>query len=161
MSDTHQTETPVGAGQGPVAVQLKTAIGKKDTRGTQRLMHYFARYKILALLLAISSLSGGNQQKAVLTKMLLPDPKILILDEPTRGVDVGAKYEIYKLIFELVRRGISIIMVSSELPEILGISDRVLVIGEGQLRGDFINQDLSQEQILAAAIKQPAMAACA
>ena len=112
-------------------------------------------------MLAISSLSGGNQQKAVLTKMLLPDPKILILDEPTRGVDVGAKYEIYKLIFELVQRGISIIMVSSELPEILGISDRVLVIGEGQLRGDFINQDLSQEQILAAAIKQPAMAACA
>ena len=104
--------------------------------------------------LPISSLSGGNQQKAVLTKMLLPDPKVLILDEPTRGVDVGAKFEIYKLMFELVQRGISIIMVSSELSEVLGVSDRVLVIGEGQLRGDFINQDLTQEQVLAAALKQ-------
>jgi D-xylose transport system ATP-binding protein len=103
--------------------------------------------------LLISSLSGGNQQKAVLTKMLLPDPKVLILDEPTRGVDVGAKFEIYKLMFELAQRGISIIMVSSELSEVLGVSDRVLVIGEGQLRGDFVNQDLTQEQVLAAALK--------
>ncbi|PKU24955.1 xylose ABC transporter ATP-binding protein [Telmatospirillum siberiense] len=104
--------------------------------------------------LPISSLSGGNQQKAVISKMLMPLPRILILDEPTRGVDVGAKYEIYKLMFELARQGMSIIMVSSELPEILGISDRVLVMGEGQLRGDFINESLTQEKILAAAITQ-------
>jgi D-xylose transport system ATP-binding protein len=111
--------------------------------------------------LLISSLSGGNQQKAVLTKMLLPDPKVLILDEPTRGVDVGAKFEIYKLMFELAQRGISIIMVSSELSEVLGVSDRVLVIGEGQLRGDFVNRDLTQEQVLAAALKQPEAQTCA
>ena len=104
-------------------------------------------------MLSIASLSGGNQQKAVLTKMLLTDPAILILDEPTRGVDVGAKFEIYKLMFALARRGVSIIVVSSELNEVLGVSDRVLVIGEGQLRGDFINVGLTQEHILAAAIR--------
>ena len=110
------------------------------------------RIKTAAPNLPIKGLSGGNQQKAVLSKMLLPKPKVLILDEPTRGVDVGAKYEIYKLMFELVKEGLSIIMISSELPEVLGISDRVLVIGEGQLRGDFINDGLTQEQVLAAAL---------
>ncbi|HYS64536.1 MAG TPA: ATP-binding cassette domain-containing protein, partial [Paraburkholderia sp.] len=104
-------------------------------------------------MLSIASLSGGNQQKAVLTRMLLTDPKVLILDEPTRGVDVGAKFEIYKLIFQLAQRGMSIVMVSSELPEVLGISDRVLVIGEGELRGDFVNDGLTQEDILSAAIR--------
>ena len=111
------------------------------------------RIKTASPLLPISNLSGGNQQKAVISKMLAPRPRVLILDEPTRGVDVGAKYEIYRLMFALVRDGMSIIMVSSELPEVMGISDRVLVIGEGELRGDFINDDtLTQERILAAAI---------
>ncbi|RSZ56352.1 D-xylose ABC transporter ATP-binding protein [Massilia atriviolacea] len=102
--------------------------------------------------LPIASLSGGNQQKAVLSKMLLTKPQVLILDEPTRGVDVGAKYEIYKLMFELAAQGMSIVMVSSELAEVLGISDRVLVMGEGKLRGDFVNRDLTQETLLAAAL---------
>lgn len=110
------------------------------------------RIKAATSNLPIKGLSGGNQQKAVLSKMLLPKPKVLILDEPTRGVDVGAKYEIYKLMFELVREGLSIIMISSELPEVLGISDRVLVIGEGKLRGNFINEGLTQEQVLSAAL---------
>jgi D-xylose transport system ATP-binding protein len=104
--------------------------------------------------LPITSLSGGNQQKAVLSKMLLTKPQVLILDEPTRGVDVGAKYEIYKLMYELAKQGMAIIMVSSELPEVLGISDRVLVMGEGQLRGDFVNQDLTQEMLMTAALDQ-------
>jgi D-xylose transport system ATP-binding protein len=104
--------------------------------------------------LPITGLSGGNQQKAVLSKMLLTKPKILILDEPTRGVDVGAKFEIYQLMFDLAKQGMSIIMVSSELAEVLGISDRVLVIGEGRLRGDFVNDNLSQETVLAAALDQ-------
>jgi D-xylose transport system ATP-binding protein len=113
-----------------------------------------ARMKIKTAhpLLPIASLSGGNQQKAVVGKMLLPEPKVLILDEPTHGVDVGAKYEIYKLIFELARQGVAIMMISSELPEVLGISDRVLVMGEGKLRGNFLNAGLSQEKVLAAAI---------
>jgi D-xylose transport system ATP-binding protein len=102
--------------------------------------------------LPITGLSGGNQQKAVLSKMLMTKPKILILDEPTRGVDVGAKFEIYQLMFDLAKEGMSIIMVSSELAEVLGISDRVLVIGEGKLRGDFVNENLSQETVLAAAL---------
>ena len=111
------------------------------------------RIKTASPLLPIVSLSGGNQQKAVISKMLEAKPRILILDEPTRGVDVGAKYEIYMLMFALVRQGVSIVMVSSELPEVLGISDRVLVIGEGQLRGDFVNDaTLTQERVLAAAI---------
>ncbi len=105
--------------------------------------------------LPITSLSGGNQQKAVLAKMLLTRPRVLILDEPTRGVDVGAKYEIYKLMGMLAAEGVSIIMVSSELAEVLGVSDRVLVIGEGRLQGDFINHELTQEQVLAAALSQP------
>ncbi|MGY2257703.1 D-xylose ABC transporter ATP-binding protein [Pseudomonas sp. SDO55104_S430] len=105
--------------------------------------------------LPITSLSGGNQQKAVLAKMLLAQPRVLILDEPTRGVDVGAKYEIYKLMGALAASGVSIIMVSSELAEVLGVSDRVLVIGEGKLQGDFVNHELTQEQVLAAALSQP------
>src|SRR5471032_2183573 len=104
--------------------------------------------------LPITSLSGGNQQKAVLAKMLLTRPRVLILDEPTRGVDVGAKYEIYKLMLALADQGVAIIMVSSELAEVLGVSDRVLVMGEGRLRGDFINHGLSQETVLAAALAQ-------
>jgi len=104
--------------------------------------------------LPITSLSGGNQQKAVLAKMLLTAPQVLILDEPTRGVDVGAKVEIYKLMFALAAQGVAIIMVSSELAEVIGIADRVLVIGEGRLRGDFINQALTQEMLLAAALDQ-------
>jgi len=84
--------------------------------------------------------------------MLLPGPKVLILDEPTHGVDVGAKYEIYKLIFELAKQGVAILMISSEMPEVLGISDRVLVMGEGKLRGNFPNVALTQETVLAAAL---------
>ncbi|GAL18911.1 D-xylose transport ATP-binding protein XylG [Vibrio maritimus] len=81
-------------------------------------------------------------------------PKILILDEPTRGIDVGAKYEIYKLIFTLVKQGISVIMVSSELPEVLGISDRVLVMHEGEIKGDLINNNLTQELIMDCALSE-------
>jgi D-xylose transport system ATP-binding protein len=125
------------------------------------IQHEILRMKIKTAepLLPIASLSGGNQQKAVVAKMLLPDPKVLILDEPTRGVDVGAKYEIYKLIFELAKQGVAVLMISSELPEVLGISDRVLVMGEGKLRGNFPNEQLSQEKILAAAIGNPTIAA--
>ncbi|QUX95557.1 D-xylose ABC transporter ATP-binding protein [Marinomonas sp. CT5] len=104
--------------------------------------------------LAIKNLSGGNQQKAIIAKCLLTHPKILILDEPTRGIDVGAKYEIYKLMFALVKKGVSIIMVSSELSEVIGISDRVLVMHEGRLKGQFDHQGLTQEMIMNCAIKE-------
>ncbi|HGO5854538.1 TPA: D-xylose ABC transporter ATP-binding protein [Mannheimia haemolytica] len=104
--------------------------------------------------LAIGRLSGGNQQKAILAKCLLLSPKILILDEPTRGIDVGAKYEIYKLINQLAKEGMAIIVISSELPEVLGISDRVLVMHQGKIKADLINQDLTQEKVMEAALKE-------
>ncbi len=107
--------------------------------------------------LPIRNLSGGNQQKAILARYLMVNPKVLILDEPTRGIDVGAKFEIYKLMFELVKQGISIIMVSSELPEVLGISDRVLVMHEGKLKGDLKNESLTQEQIMDCALSDKAV----
>jgi len=101
----------------------------------------------------IGRLSGGNQQKAILAKCLLMNPEILILDEPTRGIDIGAKQEIYRLINQLVQQGIAVIVISSELPEVLGISDRVLAMHQGAIRADLINRDLTQEQVMEAALR--------
>jgi ribose transport system ATP-binding protein len=98
------------------------------------------------------NLSGGNQQKIVIAKWLAKNPKILLLDEPTRGVDVGAKNEIYKLIMELSKTGMAIIMVSSELPEILAVSDRVLVMSEGSLTAEIPIEQATENNILKAAI---------
>ncbi|MFJ7744749.1 xylose ABC transporter ATP-binding protein [Peribacillus sp. NPDC097295] len=99
----------------------------------------------------VGQLSGGNQQKVVLSKWILNNPKILILDEPTRGIDVGAKYEIYKIINELADQGVGIVLISSELPEILGMSDRVLVMTEGRISGEFTRKEATQEKIMACA----------
>jgi ABC-type sugar transport system ATPase subunit len=96
----------------------------------------------------VRNLSGGNQQKVILAKCLMINPRVLILDEPTRGIDVGAKYEIHCIMNELTNRGISIIMISSELPEILGMSDRILVMAEGKITGDLIREKATQEKIL-------------
>lgn len=103
--------------------------------------------------LPIARLSGGNQQKAILAKCLLLNPRILILDEPTRGIDIGAKYEIYKLINQLVQQGIAVIVISSELPEVLGLSDRVLVMHQGRIKADLINHNLTQEKVMEAALR--------
>lgn len=100
-----------------------------------------------------SSLSGGNQQKVVLAKWLMTEPKILLLDEPTRGIDVGAKAEIYQLINNLAKHGMAIIVVSSELPEVIGISDRIVTFCEGELTGEFLQQDATQEKLLESATK--------
>ncbi len=94
------------------------------------------------------NLSGGNQQKVVLSKWLFADPAVLILDEPTRGVDVGAKFEIYTIISQLAAEGKGVILISSELPEILGMSDRIYVMNEGQLVGEMLRKDASQEGIM-------------
>lgn len=95
-----------------------------------------------------TNLSGGNQQKVVFAKWIYTEPKILILDEPTRGVDIGAKKEIYTIINELAAKGVAIIMVSSELPEVLGMSDRIMVIREGVLRGIITKEEANQENIM-------------
>lgn len=97
----------------------------------------------------VGNLSGGNQQKVLLAKWMFADPDILILDEPTRGIDVGAKYEIYTIINQLVAEGKSVVMISSELPEVLGMSDRVYVMNEGRMVGEFPIEEATSEAIMA------------
>jgi D-xylose transport system ATP-binding protein len=100
------------------------------------------------------TLSGGNQQKVVLSKWLLTKPRVLFLDEPTRGIDVGAKQEIYLEINRLAAQGIAIVLVSSELPEILGLSDRILVLHEGRVTGEFNRAEATPEKLMACATGQ-------
>jgi len=119
-------------------IELKTAQEINDK----------VKLKAPNLEIKVSQLSGGNQQKVVISKWLLNDPKVLILDEPTRGIDVGAKYEIYKIINELASQGVGIILISSELPEILGMSDRILVMAGGQITGELKRDEASQEKIM-------------
>jgi ABC-type sugar transport system ATPase subunit len=97
------------------------------------------------------TLSGGNQQKVVLGKWLLTGPKVLFLDEPTRGIDVGAKQEIYAEINKLAEQGLAIVLVSSELPEVLGLADRILVLHEGKVAAELTRKDATPEKVMAAA----------
>lgn len=101
----------------------------------------------------IRSLSGGNQQKVILGRWLLTEPEVLLLDEPTRGIDVGAKYEIYQLILDLANKGKTVIMVSSEMPELLGVCDRILVMSGGRLAGEVDARNTTQEEIMTLAAK--------
>jgi methyl-galactoside transport system ATP-binding protein len=96
----------------------------------------------------VQNLSGGNQQKVILSRWLMTLPEILIMDEPTRGIDVGAKYEIYTIMADLVKQGKAIIMVSSEMPELIGMSHRILVLCAGRLTGVLEKQEASQEAIM-------------
>ena len=100
----------------------------------------------------INKLSGGNQQKVILAKWMLHDPDILIMDEPTRGIDIGAKYEIYRLMMDFVKLGKTIIFISSELPELIGMSDRIYVMAGGKITGELHRQDFSQEKIMRYAV---------
>jgi ribose transport system ATP-binding protein len=96
----------------------------------------------------VGNLSGGNQQKVVLAKWLASEPKVLILDEPTRGIDVGAKFEIYRLVRDLADRGVAVLMISSELPEILGMSDRILVMRNNRIAGELSRDEATEEKIV-------------
>jgi len=98
--------------------------------------------------MVVDNLSGGNQQKIVLAKWLLGDLKLLILDEPTRGIDVGSKSEIHKLMTQFARQGLAIVMISSELPEILGMSDRVIVMSGGKVTGELNRSEATQESVM-------------
>lgn len=100
----------------------------------------------------VINLSGGNQQKLLLARWMMTNPKVLILDEPTRGVDVGAKVEIYNIINQLKRSGIGVIIISSELPEILGICDRIIVMHDGKITGEFTHEEATQEKIMKCAV---------
>lgn len=101
----------------------------------------------------VGNLSGGNQQKVLLAKWMFTDPDVLILDEPTRGIDVGAKYEIYCIINQLIADGKSVIMISSELPEVLGMCDRIYVMNEGRIVGEVTAEEASQEVIMSHILK--------
>lgn len=121
----------------------------KDTAWSIRSM----RIKTPSARTQIRSLSGGNQQKVIIGRWLLTKPEILLLDEPTRGIDVGAKYEIYQLIIDLAKEGKGVMVVSSEMPELLGICDRILVMSGGQIAGEVSANETSQEEILTLAAK--------
>ena len=96
----------------------------------------------------VGNLSGGNQQKVVLGKWLANKPKVIILDEPTRGIDVGSKSEIYRIVNQLAGEGVSVILVSSELPEVINMCDRVYIMSEGHIRGEISRSEFSQEKIM-------------
>lgn len=119
----------------------------KELQECKKYANYLA-IKAPSLFAITESLSGGNQQKVVIAKWLMSNPKILILDDPTRGIDVGTKYEIYNLINKLAKNGVGIIMISSELEEVLGISDRIMVMHEGQCAGTLERKEATQEKIM-------------
>src|SRR5207247_9311157 len=114
-------------------VDAETAAGERSMKDL--------RIKASSVFTVVGTLSGGNQQKVVLAKWLLTNPRVLFLDEPTRGIDVGAKQEIYAQIDRLATEGLAIVLVSSELPEVLGLADRVLVLHEGRITGEFRRDD--------------------
>jgi putative multiple sugar transport system ATP-binding protein len=107
----------------------------------------------------VVNLSGGNQQKVVLSKWLFTDPQVLILDEPTRGIDVGAKFEIYGIMNELAAQGRGVVMISSEMPELLGMCDRIYVMNEGRIVGELSHEEASQERIMALILQSEGKAA--
>ena len=117
------------------------------------------RVKAPSVFTIAGTLSGGNQQKVVLAKWLLTNPRVLFLDEPTRGIDVGAKQEIYNEINRLAATGIAIVLVSSELPEVLGLSDRVIVLHEGRITGEFQREEATPEAVMSCATGRRQIAA--
>ncbi len=130
-------------------------VGKIDKKGEAEIVSGYIRklaIKTPTPAQKVKNLSGGNQQKVVISKWMLINPKVLILDEPTRGVDVGAKIEIYELINQLKASGVAIIVISSEMPEVMGISDRILVMHEGRISGEFTHDEADQKRIMKCAV---------
>ncbi|HXV99486.1 MAG TPA: ATP-binding cassette domain-containing protein, partial [Anaerolineae bacterium] len=125
----------------------------RQTEAKRISAHYVEALSILtpSLNQTVRNLSGGNQQKVVLAKWLSTEPKLLIMDEPTRGIDIGAKAEVHALMSQLAKRGIGILMISSEMPEIIGMSDRVIVMCQGRITGEFERGKLDQEEIMTCA----------
>ncbi len=143
----------------PILRRLSRFTLVKTDEAEQIAADYSARLQVKSAGLdqLVSALSGGNQQKVVLGKWLATDPHVLILDEPTRGIDIGTKAEVHRIISHLATQGLAILMISSELPEILGMSDRVLVMHEGRISGEFDRNDADQERIMFAATGQVAV----
>jgi rhamnose transport system ATP-binding protein len=140
----------------PILSQV-SRFGLMDQRQEHTLADGYARQlqvRSSGLDQLVKSLSGGNQQKVVLAKWLATDPSVLILDEPTRGIDIGAKAEVHRIISDLAARGLAIILISSELPEVLAMADRVLVMHEGRITGEFDRSEADQEKVMFAATGQ-------
>lgn len=141
---------------GLVTLRGATRAGLVDRAGQRRAAERIAEQlavRMAGLDQRVRTLSGGNQQKIVIGKWLLADSKVLILDEPTRGIDVGAKVEIYQLINELTASGHAVLMISSDLPEVLGMSDRVLVMAQGRIAGELTAREATQDAVMALAVK--------
>ena len=143
----------------PIWRSISNWLGIVDQRRERAIANdYYQRLQIHATGIdqLAQSLSGGNQQKVVIAKWLATKPRVLILDEPTRGVDIGAKAEVHRLISQLASEGMAIVMISSELPEVLAMSDRILVMHEGHVTGEFDRKDADQERVMVAAMGQVA-----
>jgi D-xylose transport system ATP-binding protein len=135
--------------------RFRRASGRIDTLAEYgRNQHFFTSLRVKAPSqdARVGGLSGGNQQKVVLGKALMTGPEVVMLDEPTRGIDVGAKVEVYELINQLTAEGKAVVLVSSELPELMGMSDRIIMLAEGRIGGVFARAEFSQEKLLAAAM---------
>jgi len=137
------------AGLKKISGRFVTSLGAESAAGERSMKEL--RVKANSVFTIANTLSGGNQQKVVLAKWLLTNPRVLFLDEPTRGIDVGAKQEIYALINRLAKSGLAIVLVSSELPEVLGLADRILVLHEGRLTGEFLRATATPEKVMACA----------
>jgi len=147
------------------SIKINTSLANLDSLATNMVIDKDAEYNVAVeykdklktkcptVEQNVGNLSGGNQQKVLLAKWMYSDPDVLILDEPTRGIDVGAKYEIYCIINELAKQGKSVIMISSELPEVLGMSDRIYVMNEGRIVGELSSEEASQEKIMSCIVK--------
>ncbi|MDX5569913.1 sugar ABC transporter ATP-binding protein, partial [Streptomyces sp. ID05-04B] len=145
---------------GLVTMRAATRGGLVDLKGLREAAARIAAQlgvRMAGLHQQVRTLSGGNQQKVVIGKWLLADTRVLILDEPTRGIDVGAKVEIYQLINELTAAGAAVLMVSSDLPEVLGMSDRVLVMSQGRIAGRLSAEEATQDAVMALAVSAPAV----
>jgi len=150
-------EKEVGFNLSLSSIARYTRMGLIDHRRERRAnMEFFdsLRIKATGLEAVAGKLSGGNQQKIVLGKALMTEPKVILLDEPTRGIDVGAKLEIYEIINRLTAEGKAVILVSSELPELIGMSDRILMLNEGRVGGEFTRTEATQEKLMSAAMGQ-------
>jgi len=137
------------AGLKRISGRFVTSIDAESAAGERAMKEL--RVKANSVFTVANTLSGGNQQKVVLAKWLLTNPRVLFLDEPTRGIDVGAKQEIYAQINKLAKSGLAIVLVSSELPEVLGLADRILVLHEGRMTGEFLRATATPEKVMACA----------
>jgi ABC-type sugar transport system ATPase subunit len=136
--------------------RISGALAAVSARKEREVAEHYVRALSIAtpgIAQTVSNLSGGNQQKVVVAKWLSAKPKLLIMDEPTRGIDVGAKAEVHALMSHLAKEGMAILMISSEMPEIIGMSDRVIVMCQGRVTGEFARPNLSQEEIMTCATR--------